>query len=204
MLKGIDISTFQNVVDFAALKQSGLVSFVFAKATEGLHTTDDQYKRNRDVAQNRGIPVGAYHFFHPSEDPIAQAEHFLAFSRPWGGLLPMVDVEVAEGCDAPQITHALAQFVRRVDAKLPIGKRMLIYTGWSFWNDAVGGSDAFSGHPLWVAAYPNHYDDSQSAPVPNGWKHATIWQYSSTGRLPGITGDVDLDRLEVPLSAITI
>lgn len=201
MVKGIDISTFQGVVDFAALKGSGSVAFVYAKATEGLHEVDDQYKRNRDVARNRHIPVGAYHFFHPAADPVRQAAHFLA-TIGQATLLPMVDVEVSEGCSASEIVASLAAFLREVDRTLPLGKRTLIYTGWAFWNDAVGGSDAFAGHPCWVAAYPDSYEDTQAAPVPTGWTRATLWQYSSTGRIPGIAGNVDLDRLEGPLSLI--
>ena len=55
----------------------------------------------------------------------------------------------------------------------------------------MGGTDAFSGHPFWVAEYNN--DDAPT--LPNGMTQWVLWQYSSSGTIPGIAGRVDLDKL---------
>lgn len=203
IIKGIDVSVDQGQIDWAAVKDGADVQFAYAKATEGITYVDEQFRRNRTTCFLRKIPFGPYHFFRPNDDGVAQAEHFLSVAKPFGALLPMVDVEVADGLTATAIVNQLSRFVNRVEQELH-GKLMIIYTGWSFWNTALAGSDAFAGHPLWVAAYPDAYDDSQAPPVPNGWKSATLWQYSESGQVSGIDGSVDLDRIEVPLSQIAL
>ena len=56
--------------------------------------------------------------------------------------------------------------------------------------DHLDGGSGFAGHPLWVAAY----SEAAEPPVPAAWSKATIWQWSDTGSIAGISGDVDHDR----------
>lgn len=188
---GIDVSYAQGVIDWAAVATQGNVSFVYAKATEGLTLVDDQFARNRTVTMARSIPCGAYHFFHFDLDPLAQAQHFLSVAKPGkGDLLPMVDVEVSNGDDIATKVAKLSQFITAVERAIG-GKRMLVYSSYGFWNSSMGGSAAFSGHPLWIAEYNN---DPQPT-LPSGWNSWAIWQYSDAGSVAGISGSVDLDRL---------
>jgi lysozyme len=189
---GIDISTFQGTIDWGAVAQSKKVDFAYAKATEGETFADDQFARNWQTMKLRSVPRGAYHFFRFAGDPIRQADHFISVVQPEkGDLLPMVDVEVDDGVKSIDAkVGALASFIGRVEKALG-GRRMVIYTGYGFWNGSMGGSDAFSGHPLWIAEYNS---DLQPA-LPAGWNSWSIWQYSDAGSIPGIAGNVDLDRL---------
>lgn len=192
-MNGIDISEYQGEIDFAAVQASGKVQFVYAKATEGLRTNDACFVRNHDECKRTSIPFGAYHFFHFGEDPESQASHFLqAIEGYRGQLLPMVDVEGGgqdRVTDLAALTHALAAFNAKVEAA--IGKPIVIYTDYGDWNGFMQGTDAFSGHPLWIAEY-----NSDAAPtLPGGWSDWKIWQYSSSGSIPGISGNVDCDRL---------
>lgn len=199
-IHGIDVSGYQTNVDWAAVKESGLVGFVYAKATEGLHETDDQFARNAQVCAERQIPFGAYHFFHPEEDGEAQARHFMqTVAMPKiGQLLPMVDVEIDSGCSAQQIVTQLARFTHYCESVL--NHRLVIYTDLGFWNGSVNGSDAFSGHPLWIAEY-----NSDAAPtLPGGWNTWAIWQYTSSATVPGISGQVDMDILNPSLALKSI
>lgn len=188
MLKGIDISSYQGDVDFAKMRASGAVSFVYAKATEGTAFADDHFQRYHDECKAAGIPFGAYHFLRFDQDPAFQAAWFAAQINGRSGVLaPMVDVEQANNSGG--LADKLARFLTVL--KEHIDTQPIIYTGWNFWNTAMEGSDGFSGHRLWVAAYNN--DDAP--PIPTGWKDWTLWQHSSTGRVPGIVGDVDMDVL---------
>ncbi|MDE2098141.1 MAG: glycosyl hydrolase family 25 [Patescibacteria group bacterium] len=193
-IRGADISSYQGQVDFAAVKASGQIDFIFAKATEGISEVDPQFARNKVVCAERGIPFGAYHFFHPSEDPKAQALHFLRSlqSRVAGvqppELRPMVDVEIDEGCSAAQIVSALKAFLATLGA---LGRSVLIYTDYGFWNDNVGGSSAFPDHLLWLAEYNNDAEPT----LPGGWTDWVLWQHTASGHVDGISGDVDLDLL---------
>lgn len=191
-LHGVDISVDQQTIDFGAVKQSCKVDFVYAKASEGLHYDDALFQRNHDMCKVHGIPFGAYHFFHFSEDPVTQAQHFLtATDGRLGQLIPMVDVE-ADGqdgvTDLQKLIQRLASFLHVVEPH--IGKRMIIYADYGDWNGFMQGTDSFSGHALWVAEY-----NSDSSPtLPNGFSDYALWQYTSGLVIPGIPAFVDGDR----------
>jgi lysozyme len=192
MLKGIDISTYQGAIDFAAVKAAG-VAFVYAKATHGLRENDDRFARYHDDARTKGLAFGAYHFLQLNEDGAAQADHFLAATQGrLGTLLPMVDVEDGGRggvTDLATLINCIAGFNARIEEKL--GCRVIVYSDLGDWNGFMRGTDAFSGHPFWVAEY-----NSDAAPtLPGGFKSWVLWQYSSKGSVAGIAGDVDLDRL---------
>lgn len=193
-LQGCDVSEYQGDISFGQVKASGKIDFMYLKATEGVTLSDARYTQYHAGAKVNGIATGAYHFFHFGSDPTAQANHFLAtISGSEGELLPMVDVERASAT-GPEMSAAarigrLGVFVDAVDAKLR-GRRLLIYTGWDFWNTAMKGSDSFAGHPVWIAAYCN-----PPAPVPTGWGKSTIWQHTDALQVPGIAGNVDGDIL---------
>ncbi len=189
MIRGIDISSYQGDIDFAAVKASG-VGFVYAKATQGIGYIDDHYATYHDACKAYGIPFGAYHFLSTQTDPAEQAKHFLTtIAGREGELLPMIDVELAVGTPATMVAR-IAAFMAAVEGTLH-GKKMLLYTYLSFWNTAMNGASDFSGHPLWVA----EYNGDPAPTLPAGFRSWTIWQHASIGRVPGIKGDVDLDRL---------
>lgn len=188
-LQGIDVSYAQGTIDWAAVHESG-IAFALIKATEGVSIHDPQFARNWSVSKSAGIRRGAYHFFHFSDDPVTQAQSFLASAQPQAGdLLPAVDVETADGItDVSLLVDRLSQFTTAVEKVLD-GRRMLIYTDPGFWNSSMRGSDAFTGHPLWVA----EYNRDPAPQLPRGWRNWSIWQHDDNGTVTGITGAVDLD-----------
>ncbi len=98
-LLGIDVSHYQGVVNWGAVKAAGC-SFAFAKATEGTGIVDSEFAANWSGMKAAGLARGAYHFFHPSEDAAAQASRFLATVQLQpGDLPPVIDVEVSDGAD---------------------------------------------------------------------------------------------------------
>ena len=95
MVDGIDISHFQRVVDWTAVAASG-IQFCFIKATEGAGNIDPRFVQNWKSAGDAGLVRGAYHFFHPADAAIAQANSFLRMVgrlEP-GDLPPALDLEV--------------------------------------------------------------------------------------------------------------
>lgn len=214
MIYGVDISSYQGDINWKAVADAWrdkdkksptygkVLGFAYMKATEGTNFVDDRFAANHDGAKAAGVPFASYHFFHFGQDPIAQADHFLnATSGRLGTVIPMVDVEGGgqDGVhDLQHLVFRLAQFNQHVEKALD-GQKIIIYTDYGDWNGFMQGTDAFSGHPLWIAEYNN----DPKPTLPNGWKSAVIWQFTSSGHVAGIQGDVDRDRLEVPdLSAI--
>jgi lysozyme len=203
MLNGIDISVDQGAIDFQAVKGSGAISWVHAKATEGITYADTAFRGYHDQAKGAGLPFGAYHFFRGNDDGDAQAQNFLAAIDGYSGqCLPMVDCEEGGlgGVDATTYLARLGAFLHAVDATLN-GKRTLIYFGYSFWVNTLSGYSGFSGHPAWPAAYN---DDATLDMSGTGWSSWTVWQFSDGIRkppIPGISASVDRDRLDGDLLA---
>ena len=195
MISGIDVSGWQENINWSLVPAT--VGFVFAKATESTDYYSNQFRHQHDGTKSRNIPFGAYHFLDPATDGKAQAQYFLnAIGGYEGQLLPALDVEQTNGQTPDQIVKCMGDFIAAVEATLG-GKRMIIYTYYSFWQDTMGGRNDFSGHPLWVAQYPTPYRPGMNPAIPAGWKSAVLWQYADTGTVPGITGitkspDMDL------------
>jgi lysozyme len=193
-LPGIDVSHWQGEIDWQAVKADG-VRFVFAKATQ--NSVDPRYAQNKAGAEAAGVPFGAYHFADPiggTANAVAQADLFVDAADLRGrNLLPVLDFETDNGLSPRALRRWARAWLDRVEQRL--GVKAIIYTNFYFWRDEVGNPSSFAeqGHPLWIARY-----DAPGPLVPadnwagNGW---TLWQHSSTGRVNGIEGDVDLDWL---------
>jgi len=177
---GIDVSRFQGTIDWAKVANSG-VKFAFIQISRSLTDIDAKFEFNWAGAKQNGILRGAYQRFHPGQDVIGQANIFLDKLGPFqdGDLPPVLDVEDADGLPAATIAARVKQWVDKVEPV--VGVKPIIYTGFFFWRDMVGGAD-MSAYPLWV---PNY---SATCPlVPPAWTDWTIHQYSSTAMVPGIT-----------------
>jgi GH25 family lysozyme M1 (1,4-beta-N-acetylmuramidase) len=206
MVRGIDVSAYQNRVDWARVRTDG-IAFVFAKATEGVGFADPKFHAHTNGARAAGLRVGAYHFARPEtnsgrapeavqRDARAEADWFLRVAAPArGGLLPALDLETGGGSGGlrPDLLVAWTKaWLERVRER--IGARPLLYTFPGFWGQ-LGGTTAFRAYPLWIA----HFGVAKPQ-LPAGWRRYTLWQHTHTGRVSGIAGDVDVDRLDDRLS----
>lgn len=71
-----------------------------------------------------------------------------------------------------------------------------IYTRQNFWNDHVKETpEIVKECPLWIARWRDQ--EPSPAELSNGWNEWTIWHHSNQGSVPGITGNVDLDKMKV-------
>lgn len=185
---GIDVSRFQGDMDWQLVANSG-VKFAYIQISRSLTDIDAKFPYNWRRAKEVGILRGAYQRFQPGQDVIGQAKLFLEKLGPFepGDLPPMLDVEDTNGLSASQIAAAVRTWMEYVEPR--VGVKPLIYTGYYFWRDSVGGAD-FSDHPLWIANY------SATCPlVPPKWTRWTIHQYSSSATIPGVTANtVDVNK----------
>ncbi|MBN1945351.1 MAG: hypothetical protein JW797_06710 [Bradymonadales bacterium] len=192
---GIDVSKWQGAIDWTAVQESGVV-FAFIRVSHGTNILDEYFVANWNQAAAVGILRGAYQYFSPTQDPIEQADLLLDYLETHGAgeLPPVIDVEETGGQSAATIADRVGQWLEHVEAAL--GVRPIIYTGPYFWNTSVQ-SNAFSGYPLWVANWgvdcPN---------LPTAWSDWVFWQTSATGRIDGISGDVDTDVFNGDIDAL--
>lgn len=194
---GIDVSHYNGVVDWKKVADSG-IAFAYVKATEGTQTKDPQFSANYAGVKDNGLLRGAYHFFHPSLDAKAQSANFLQLVSILGAgdLPPALDVEIAENQNASTIAKGVQQWLDLVETAL--GRTPIIYTGASFWNANVGKTGNFAKYPLWVA----HYTSKPSPNIPSAFTDYTLWQYSESGSVAGITGTTDLNRFKGGLDGL--
>ena len=183
--QGIDISHWNDGADFAAIKSDGR-TFVYIKATEGITYNDSAYTSNRTGAAAAGLLWGAYHFMRFNVSPEAQAEHFWQIISGTGYTLrPVVDVEVADGVQkAADVRAILARFCARFEELS--GMQPVIYSYTRYINE-YGLAKDFSDRLLWQADY-------RSARADTGWS-AQVWQYSESGSVAGLGGNVDLNTM---------
>jgi GH25 family lysozyme M1 (1,4-beta-N-acetylmuramidase) len=197
---GIDVSYHQGAIYWPGVAGSGR-RFAYIRASAGTLTADTAYPANRSGARAAGLAVGAYHYGNPDSAPNDAANEAAWFLQnatiASGDLVPVLDLEVANGLDPASMTAWAQTWLTQVTAAT--GVQPIIYTNRSFWSSSVADTDWFArnGYRLWVASWTT----AAQPTVPGadwggtGW---TLWQHSSTGAVPGVSGAVDLDRFNGP------
>jgi lysozyme len=192
---GIDVSRWQDDIDWPKVAATD-VEFVIMKATEGSKYEDPTYVTNLAGATAARLSVGSYHVATPKDtaaDPVAEADHFVATARnAVGDVLPVLDIEHTGGLKVSQLQDWVQAWVMRVKART--GVRPMIYASPYFWRTYLGDSRWFAdhGYPLWIANWKVNEPDVPAANWGGeGW---TFWQWTSEGRVHGITTNVDRDH----------
>jgi GH25 family lysozyme M1 (1,4-beta-N-acetylmuramidase) len=188
---GVDVSHWQGTIAWSQVENAG-VQFAFMKATEGTNYTDTMLTRNWAATEQVGIYRGAYHFARPSVGSApAQARYFVSkvgsFKQP-GVLPPVLDLEATGGLGPSALRTWVSTWLTTVEDLT--GRTPILYFSPSFWESNMGNSAAFTRYPLWVA----HYTTASAPRVPGGWSTWTFWQRTSSGRVSGISGNVDMNR----------
>ncbi|BDX05510.1 hypothetical protein MACH26_10310 [Planctobacterium marinum] len=184
-MEGIDVSHDQGEVNWSQVVGSG-IQFVYHKATDGITWRDPMFDKNLQSLSALKVDIGAYHFFEAEDDPQKQAQNFLNTikGKPLT-LAPMVDVETTKNQTSGQIKQRLKTWLEVVQKAT--GCTPIIYSYKDFWQDNI--DPQFNYYPFWLADY------SATMDAPEGVENLIIWQYSETGQVPGIRGNVDRDRL---------
>jgi GH25 family lysozyme M1 (1,4-beta-N-acetylmuramidase) len=196
VVEGVDVSSYQGTIDWAALKAGG-IDFAIIRTSDGLNYPDAKFAANWAGAKQAGVIRGVYQYFEPAQDPVAQADMMLQAMGPLdaGDLPPTIDVETTGGLGPSALAAAVKAWTDHVAAAT--GRAPMIYTGKYFWQDMVGGADQ-TADPLWVAQWGVTCPD-----LPTPWTAWTFWQWTSTGSVAGISGNVDRDRFDGDLAALT-
>ena len=164
------------------------VSFVYIKATQSTNIRNRYFRQDYIQAKRQGIHVGAYHFFSLSTTPQVQADYFLKYSTiAKTDFPPVLDVEPTEAQIAK--IGGDEELMRRIRIWLEIverktGKCPILYVNQMFvLNHMKNATDIKQKYNVWIARYGAYKPDVKLA----------YWQLSSTGRVQGITGDVDIN-----------
>ena len=182
---GIDLSHYQGEVFWETVGQNTKTAYVYLKATEGGDRIDERYEKNIDLAHRYGLKVGSYHFFRPKSPLHLQLQNFMTQCRPGEqDLIPMIDIETTSGLPTDVFCDSLITFLAMVEKAYR--QQPLIYTYRNFYNKHLLGK--LDDYKLMIAMY------TPEEPVLDDRRDITMWQYTSKGRIVGVSGYVDKSR----------
>jgi lysozyme len=190
---GMDVSHWQAVIDWKKAKSAG-IDFAFIKATQGADIVDARFIENWSNSQIEGVPRGAYHFYDPRIDPIAQAKHFLRVVPRSGEMPHVLDAEALKTTVPTRIPANYADNLRIFleITEQTTGVRPIIYTAWSFWTTNCLNATWARQYPLWIA---NYNYAAPMCPIPWGGDGWTFWQFTDRG--PGLTYGVQSKQIDL-------
>lgn len=181
-IQGIDVSHYQGKIDWRSVARSGEVAYVYVKATEGAQLVDNTYLTNIQGARRAGLKVGCYHFYRPGVSPQLQFQNFVSnVSLRHHDLIPIIDIESRGREPLTTFQGRLRNFLNMVEKHYRV--RPILYTSRDFYNKYLSGP--FTRYKYMIARYhsevPELCDDAEFV----------MWQYSASGRVAGIRGNVD-------------
>lgn len=195
---GIDISEYQNSIDWNLVKNS--VDYVIIRDGYGFSTSDKLFTKHVDGAKKAGIPVvGTYHFSYSltPEDARIEAEfaikQFDAAGLDKKNSIIFFDFEDDSIRYAKQngVTISANECIAITKAFCDVlkskGYRYGVYFNNNFYNNYYNkGKGIPDGAIKWYADY-------RSNPTKSIINSSDIFQYSSTGKIDGIKGNVDVN-----------
>lgn len=188
VVNGIDVSEYDDAVDWATAKGAG-IDYAFVRVSDGLAFPDSKFADYWPAARAAGVMRGAYQYFRPDVDPVQQANLLLTAMGTLmpGDLPPVLDLEVADGLSTAAVTAAVQTWISTVTTA--IGRPPIVYAGLYSWPSLTGGADVTTS-PLWIAQYTT----AACPDIPDPWTQWLFWQHSDTGAVDGVTSSqLDLD-----------
>lgn len=184
---GIDVSHHNgkinwNNVETNVLRQDEPLSFVYIKATEGQDHLDTQFLYNWRTVKNTMLLRGAYHYYHPTIDPLKQAKWFIKnVELEEGDLPPVIDVEVRGKGSLNDFRANVLLMSKTLESNY--GVKPILYTSHDYYTNYFN-TKAFKDFKFWIARYDFHNKVEHE-------KSWLFWQHSEKGRVKGIKGMVD-------------
>ena len=188
MAEIMDVSRWQGRIDWDAVKRSGKIDGVMLRvlgSKGGKPYVDPAFERNYAACTARGIPVGGY-YYTCAVTPRQTAEELTALRAALEGKNFQMPIAIdVEGANLRALTPAkLSARVVEAAAKLEAwGLYAMVYTYTNFADTALA-MDALTAYDLWLADYRGKCPTR---------KHG-MWQYTSKGKIPGVSGPVDLSH----------
>ncbi|MBQ8923089.1 MAG: glycoside hydrolase family 25 [Oscillospiraceae bacterium] len=186
---GIDVSAWQGEIDFDAVRDAGC-SFVMIRV--GYYYSqvkpDDYFRQNLKNAADAGLDVGIY-FYTTDRTEEGVREHVRWIAEQLGG--QKLDLPIAfdweefshfqeYGMSIRDLNNVYAAFA---DEVIKQGYKPMLYSSKYFLN-IIWSERSKRSAPVWLAHYVRQTDYEGDY---------AIWQESAYGRIPGISGDVDMD-----------
>lgn len=195
--KGVDVSEWQGYISQAnwqKAKNSGIqyAMLRIAWGHKGNGAADKQFNNNYQNARANNIPIGAYVYSYADDEKEARQEADYAVSLLAGRKLQLpvcIDVEDERigYLSKTQQAKNIVAFCEQVKAK---GYTPMVYANQNWLNNKIEYS-RIKNYRIWYAQYPYHWSESSK---PSYGNHIDIWQYSSSGKVSGLSGNIDMNK----------
>lgn len=195
-MKGIDVAKWNGAIDWKKVKDSG-VGFAILKVINKQCNVEDAFLMNYNGAQSQDIPTDVYNYSYATTVDKAVNDANKVASIIKGKNIDCVwldiedDVQKNLGMTLINIINAYKEVIENA------GFKFGVYTGLSFYKVYIMPWNSMIDCPFWIARYPSKSPMSLSDNPAESKKPSILndlwgWQYTSTGRVDGISGNVDL------------
>lgn len=192
----LDVSRYQGTIDWAQVAAAGYKGAMLktvstnrklSKRADGLYI-DPTFETNYRNAKAAGLDVGVYYYTYATSEAMADAELALVRQAVYGKELTMpIAVDVEENKLKPMstldLTNLAAYALEQVE-QMGFYAQLYTYTSFAKAHLFVGGA-ALHPYDVWLADY--------TGKTPKVDFKYNAHQHTSKGRVPGISGNVDLN-----------
>ena len=181
----IDISKWQGDIDFDALKNE--VSLVIARASCG-SDKDVMFDKYAKAMNERGIPFGVYCYSYAGTDAKAkdEAQKIIQYASKYNPLFYVMDAEESKITNSAIATFA--EELRKQGAN-----RIGCYVAHNHFKDYNYEAVRSLWDFTWIPRYGSNNGTIEGSTKPN--YRCDLWQYTSTGKIKGISGNVDMNTI---------
>ena len=195
MLKGIDVSSHQGNIDWGKVKSQIDFAIIRLGYGDNVERQDDSYFiKNVNGCIDNNIPFGVYIYSYAlnlggSESIQSEVDHTKKMlskisKKPFCVYIDMEDDSTIK-LGKTMLTNFALEFCKQIKNA---GYRAGVYANENWFRNYLQVSTIASfGYSIWCAKY--------STNKPNISSNYDIWQYSSTGRINGINGNVDMNYM---------
>ncbi len=193
-IRGVDLSKNNGTVDFNKLKEAGIGFAMLRLGSRGYGTgkiaLDEKFVEYAQNAQLAGIQIGAYFYSQAinETEAVEEANYIVGAVSGFNVKYPIaIDIERVDGDDArtDKLTNEERTKIVKTfcDAVKGYGYKPIIYASKEM---LVADLDLkeLADYDVWLS------DDKMPTDYPYRF---SMWQFNKTGRIDGITGDIDLD-----------
>lgn len=190
---GVDVSEHQGAINWekvASRMDFAIIRLGYRGYGKGTIVLDKYYTSNMEGAAAQGLPVGVYFYSQATsyEEGVEEANFVLAnlgsYQLSYPIILdredPMVDDARTNDLSVEQHTQAALGFLETIRAA---GRPVMMYSYRMYYSLYLELEQIYQ-YPIWFAQYADEPD----------WPYEfSMWQYTESGEVPGISGPVDLN-----------
>lgn len=192
---GIDVAKWQGNIDWTKVKKSG-IDFAILKVTQKDNAVEGAFERNYAGASANGLDIGVYRYVYAKTVAQAQAEanaivkYLQGKKITYGVWLDMEDASI-KGIGKAMLTRIIREEAVILNKA---GYYVGIYCNKDWYDNVLDSKNLKAHYPFWIARYPKQDKGVYNASSTLSPKaYGVAWQYSSKGKVDGISGNVDLD-----------